>query len=156
VPSDRVAFRVLPSLARHLDARAVTWTDQTGRPSPGMAAQDGLGRYYRLLAAELRDARLTDAEASVLVGVLNGTHFDDTWVASGPVLLAEELREAVGDGLFAKWDIDDPKAFCDRVAGWSRGTALAVIDAIERFWRTPDLRQVDHTEALAAVGLIRR
>lgn len=116
------------------------------------AARRDLDRYYRMLHLALSSARLrlTVAEASLVVDVLNGT-LTEPHTAS---LLYAEVAEALEDGVAEKWGVDGP-GLVTRLQALTAFEALALADAAERFWliiqRTPG---ADRVTALRAVGLV--
>lgn len=124
--------------------------DRTGADlSPGLVAARDLARYYAALGRELAAVELSEAEALLVCDALNGT-----WLDEGSVhLLWAEVDEAVqGDNLHIKWQIGDELALVRRLRGLTYTQSLAVWDAVERFWRTPDR---DARETIRAVGLVR-
>lgn len=146
MPSAQIQFRATPMLAEALPARA--GADQ----SLAHVAQDSLERYFTLLAGELRRVRLSREQALLLCDVLNGTLIDPVWAESAPELLAAEVEDSDLDGMGEKWDVD-LEEFVTTIRSWSRGQALAVVDAVGRWWK---LDASDWDEALIQVGLLRR
>lgn len=154
MPSPVIAFRAAPALEGQLAARV-----RTPRLSLNEVARSGLTRYYRVLAAELRRVTLTPAEAALLVDLLRSTHIDDeTWPAQAATLLAAELADSAPDGTAARHGVD-LDALIAKIRAWGPAQALAVIDAVERFWSDHSEDKEDEgdlTARLVAVGLIRR
>ncbi len=145
--SEKIDFRAVPPLDTELASRR---RDTAGS---GTVAAEGLNRYFTLLAAELREITLTRGEALLLCDVLNGTLADHPmWARAGNQLLAAELEDSAPDGYAEKWEVE-LTAFVDRVRGWTRTQALAVTDAVERFWSGGN--QTDTDAQLVAVGLLR-
>ena len=130
------------ALRAELDARRGYITD-------GTLMSRELERYYEVLRRSLATVKLSEAEAGLLCDALSGI------VRAGPVaLLWAEVDEAIrADGLDAKWGIEGP-VLVAKLRGLSYAQALALVDAIERFWLGPH-EQVDRAAALWAVGLIR-
>ncbi len=145
--SPAINFRAIPPLDRHLAARTRT----TGtRSVMNTVAADDLARYYTLLATELATVSLSRGQALAICDILNGATIDHLFVSAPVVCLAAELEDAVDDDLGDKWDIDLP-ALIAMVKTWRPAQALAVIDAVERWWAAESR---DHEAALARVGLI--
>lgn len=140
-----VRFR-LGDLLPEIDARA-------DPPEPSVrarVAQRDLGRYYHLLQETLATVDLSRGEAGLLVDVCNGwaTHVEP------PELLAHGLALQVDDGcrleaLDEKWHVERVP-LVEKIEAWSTAQAIAVIDAIERFWIDPNPLDV----VLVRVGLI--
>lgn len=100
--------------------------------SPGRVAARDLERYYDILAAELRGVSLTEAEAMALVDALSGVLHEPPEVAR--TMLWAGVDDAIClDGLDAKWNIDGP-ALVAKLRALSPAQAMAVIDAVERWW----------------------
>lgn len=147
MPSEKIFFRAVPPLDAALPAR------QRHGISTGAVAQDSLGRYFALLAAELREVTLSRGEALLLCAVLNGALIDTSfWPRQANQLLAAELEDSEPDGYAEQMGVE-LAPFVERVRGWSRSTALAVVDAVERFWVAQ--HELDTDEALIHVGLLR-
>lgn len=146
MPSAQIHFRATPKIDEGLTARA----DQD--ISPSRVAQESLERYFTLLGAELRRVYLSRQQALLLCDVLNGTFVDTMWAESAPDLLAGEVEDSAPDGMGAKWEVDLTE-FVATIQSWSRGQALAVVDAVVRWWK---LDAADWDEALIEVGLLRR
>lgn len=149
MPSERVAFRAVAPLDRELGARS----DNPDGPL-GTVVQAELGRWFRFLAVQLSTVRLSREQALYLCDVLNGVLVDDSWLRDPGQLLAAEVEDAAIDGLGEKWGVD-PAVLAAMCAGWHPAQAMAVLDAVARFWRA-DSAETDVDDRLAAVGLIRR
>lgn len=122
---------------------------QSGGESPGMTACRDLDRYYTLLARALGMVSLAPNEALAICDALNGSRMDATSAA----FLWAEIADALPDGLAAKWDIDGP-ALVARLRALTPAQSLAIVDAVERWWRLPE-EAGDNEDRLRAVGLIR-
>jgi hypothetical protein len=119
----------------------------------GSVAQESLGRYFTLLAVELGQITLSRSEALLLCSVLKGKTIDDLqWPRQATHLLVAELCDSASDGHAERLQVD-LQSFTERVRGWTRVQALAVVDAVERFCRSQDGSDTD--VALALVGLVR-
>jgi hypothetical protein len=140
---DRVSmFRAGP-LRADLDAR--TPADQSFVET----VRRDLTRYYFLLPRAL--PTFSDAEASLIVDALNGTIFHPETIG----LLWAEIDEAVRNaGLAEKWRVDGA-ALVSRLRDLSFVEALAIVDAVERFWRGPYRQEGPMRERLLAVGLVK-
>ncbi len=102
-----------------------------GTNRSGTISRD-LERLYTLYQRNLpRD--LTIQEACLIVDVLNGTLMD----ANSAGLLYAEVEDGCNlEGLAEKWGIDGPALVGKLKVNDIQ--ALAIIDAAERFWSTPD------------------
>lgn len=139
-----IAFRAGDLLA-HLDAR--TYTSMADSVSE--VAKRDLDRYYDMLARSL--PTFTVAEASLICDALNGSLLQP---ASAPLLWAE-ISDALDDGLAEKWGVDGP-ALVARLRLLTPFQALAVEDAVERWWRsTRDEPDLSHEERHRRVGLVK-
>jgi len=119
------------------------------RGEPNEIGKRDLGRYYTLLRRELAGVQLSEPEACLLVDALNGTLLDEHTVS----LLWAELDDAIlQDHLHEKWSLpgEQAGALVARLRSLSPGQAMAVYDAVERFWRDPNPLR----ERLRAVGLV--
>jgi hypothetical protein len=119
----RIEFRsgdLLPKLEARVGGPRAT--------SENVAAKRDLKRYYDLLAEAL--PALRRPQALLICEALNGTLFLET--ASPARQLSYELHD-VPPALYEKHKVDK-KTLVNRVADLSPAEALAVIDAVERFW----------------------
>lgn len=138
--TQQIAFRAGP-LAGPLAERAF------GDESVSLVAKRDLERYYEALRRELATVRLSRDEALLICDACNGTLFEPHSV---PLLWAE-IDEAIrAAGLAQKWGVDG-EALVTNLRDLSYAQALAVVDAVERFWR---LEVTDFDPALRAVGLL--
>jgi hypothetical protein len=142
MPSSRYQFRaVSPSLNTELAQRTRDGEEQA------TAIPRDLGRYYEIMRRDL--PVVSEAEASLLVDALNGArHVEPSTIA----LLWAEIADACEDGLAEKWGVDGA-AFVARLRELDYAQCVAVVDAVERYWRGP--YHVDDVAArLREVGLI--
>jgi hypothetical protein len=147
VPSENIQFRAVPPLDVELHSR------RRGGISAAVVAQNSVTRYFTLLAAELREVTLTRGQALLLCSVLNGTWIENTfWARTPREMLIAELEDSQPDGYAERTEVD-LASFLDQVRGWTRAQALAVVDAVERFWTISEVEDTD--QALAQVGLLR-
>lgn len=136
----RITFRAANHLIEAIEARDFDGKSQTGRPPEGstnMVARRDLGRYYRLLADELRSVNLTEAEASLICYALNGPHLMDVGSLRGLSALTV-LRVEVSDAITLnaydlKWGVNGGE-LAAKLDALTPGQAMAIIDAVERFW----------------------
>ena len=111
--------------------------DLSARHDPeaqSVGAKRDLGRYYRLLEAELRALDLSDAEASFLCKVVDPNGFDSS--AGSFKFLWAHVDDVVRRDPPSGGHVD-PAALVDKLRSLSPGASLAVIDAVERYWRSP-------------------
>jgi hypothetical protein len=135
-----VTFRALPELADALTSRG-----REGE-SLGGIARDQLERYFECLRRTLATVQLSEAEASLIADAGNGV----LWEAHTVPLLWAQVADAIQDeGLDRKWGVNGA-ALVERLRGLNYAQALAVTDAITRYWREPN--PID--EALRRVGLV--
>lgn len=122
--------------------------------APGQAAKRDLERYYSLLRHALEQLAFDLADAALVVDALHGqipAGFDrwSDW-------LHYTVTAAVVEGdedLPGKWHADWLE-LSEKLARLDEASAIAVIDAAERFWRGQ--RPEETTESgLGRVGLIR-
>lgn len=135
MPSPRAQFRASDDLQQRCDM-------PTDARATQIAARD-LDRYYTLLQRAM--PKFSEPEASLIVDALNGT-LSEPHTAH---LLWAEIDDAIQlDQLDKKWGVDGP-ALVQRLRSLSPFEAMAVVDAAERFWLSPNEDGV-----LRAVGLI--
>jgi len=89
-----------------------------------------LERLYGLYARALRRVKLTIDEACLIVDALNGTLHDVTsgtrfWIGVQDSIEMDELDE--------KWGVDG-KTLIEKLSKLDDLTAMAIVDAAERFW----------------------
>ena len=106
--------------------------------------REHLERYVAILDSALASVDLTEAEAWLICDACNGTLFEPHTVS----LLWATVDDAVRlNALDHKWGVDGP-ALVAKLRGLSYCQSLALVDAVERFWRAPD-----EPDRLRAVGL---
>lgn len=141
VPYTMVSFRPTPEVESELAARA---------SSVGTAAKIAVGRYFAILAASRRAFSFTRDEATALARA-----FRDF-----------ELNEQTIDLLHARLEIQfdrrgaeatvDPRRLIERVRRLTTPQKIALVDAIERYWRVPPETPEEIVDRLSVVGLIER
>jgi hypothetical protein len=140
-----ITFRAFDSLRSEFAARA----GQEGRTILSNVARRDLERYYHALGETLRTVTLSEREALLICDALNGTLVEPHTAQ----LLWAQIDDAIRlDGLADKWEVDGP-ALVARLRTLSYCQALAVTDAVERWWAAGP--RGDRAEALRAVGLVR-
>ncbi len=123
-PRRPIVFRA-GGLCYDLDARH----DEHGQ---SMGVSDDLGRYYRLLEKELRRIDLTTPELELLCDIVTRTSFDGENFDLLYGYVDKALHEAPG---IAKKRGVDASELLRKLRELRPGQCLALIDAIERFWR---------------------
>lgn len=108
-------------------------------------------RYYTVLEKERDRLDLSVGEASLLVDALQGT------VVSGPSY-REEICFAVEDacrheGVDEKWGVE-VEPLLEKLAHMSPGGVMAILDAVERFWKKTGSTDQGTTALLREVGLV--
>ena len=87
-----------------------------------------LRRYYTMLDSALREVQLSTAEWDFLRDILNSTFRDENCAR----YLWAEVEDA---GIEAeKWGVDH-RAFAARLRDLPEFTRLAIVDAVDRWWR---------------------
>jgi len=145
--SPNIVFRAVGGLGAALAAR--TRGDSPPARELSETARRDITRYYAALAADLAPVRLDAAEGMFLCDMLNAAHVDNQLLLVRH--LAHEVEDSLADGLAEKWGVDGA-ALVKTVAGWTTGQRLAVVDAVERFWRAAP--HADHEAALRTAGLL--
>ena len=115
--------------------------------SPHATARRDLVRYYEALRYELADIELTESEAGLLCDALNGCWLLDVTTPSQARahLLMESEDHVRLNGAAKKWGVDWDH-LRDTLHTLTSVQALAVLDAVERFW-------VDDEATVESVGL---
>lgn len=145
-PSPHIQFRARPPLADELRSRV---DDPEDGGSLSYIAGESARQLFRLYAAELREMELSRDDCVIITAALWSTLVDSSWLERAPLILAAEVEESDEDDFdeFARAEL------AQRISGWTRVQALAVIDAVERFKRLPTRNAFD--EAMVQVGLLR-
>lgn len=116
-----------------LDPRLAPKIARRGANRSGVINRD-LERYYTLLDRALASTTLTEAEAWLLVDVLNGTIMDATTAH----MLWAEVEDGIRlDRLADKWELDGP-ALVEKLRGLTELQSMVLVDAAERFWEDED------------------
>ena len=109
-----------------------------------------INRLYDMYSRALRQVSLTGEEACLIVDCLNGAIHDAN---SAPMMWASVADGIELDGLGTKWNVDGP-ALVDKLIGLTEIQSMAIIDAAERFWVTPD-RDQDMAVTVAELFMIK-
>lgn len=124
-----------------LDPRLDTQIASRGENRSGVINRD-LERLYTLYSRAIREVSLSADEACLIVDTLNGTLMD----ANTARLLWANVEDACTlDHLDKKWEVDGP-ALVEKLQGLNDIQAMALVDAAERFWNSPDIGNVDIQE----------
>ncbi len=118
----------------------------------GAVAKRDLGRYYAMLHVAGQDVHFTRAEASLICDALNGIWLRDA--RAWQTAWAEIADRIQLDGVAEHDGVQDSDALVRRLREMHPAAKLALVDAVERFWRSRDDRDVG--EVLADVGLLAR
>lgn len=117
--------------------------------------EEDLGRYYLMLSETLRAMRFSRNEAMMMCDICQKAAVfrqNMNTLSAAPLILYANLRDGISlDQTDQKWEVEG-EAFLDRVKNFTPLEALAVFDAIERFWNEP---QKDADKRLLEVGLVR-
>lgn len=127
--TDQIGFKVSPELAAAIDSR----TREGG--SANLTARRDLERYYSALRYALASVELAEGEAKLVCDALN-----ECWEAGvttpseARAHLSLEVEDAIRlHGAAKKWGVDSDK-LRSTIAHLDDVQALAVMDAVERFW----------------------
>lgn len=126
--------------------------------NPNEIAQRDIERYYAILDQELATVDLTEAEALTIIDATTGWYVEPHTAR----LLWAEVEDAIRLGqLSADRDIDGD-ALITKLRALTPAQAMAIIDAVERWWRlravedaAPPGVLAESAGRLAVVGLIR-
>lgn len=121
--------------------------------------EEDLGRYYLMLGETLRAMRFTREEAMMMCDICKEAavfrHSINT-LSAAPLILYANLRDGILlDQINEKWKVDG-EAFLERVQRFTPLEAMAILDAIERFWiQSKVWLEPDFNQLLIQVGLVR-
>jgi hypothetical protein len=118
----------------------------------GIIAKRDLDRYYLLIADALRRVKLSQPEACLICDALNGTLNDFRLNPTHSMLFS--IQDAIElEELDQKWSADKEQLL-NKLSSLSTLEAAAILDAVERFWHNPEIRQLEsYEEQLQLVGL---
>lgn len=157
----QLSFRVGP-LGPALDERSGSTPDANSR---AQVAQRDLGRYYALLEIGLHEVvqlGLAESELSAICDALNGCPQlqlggyawpDPAPTSLYPAVVAELADSDRLSGLGAKWGVDVLRLIV-RLRNLSALGIYALVEAVERWWRHPQLQALDAADLHRAVGLL--
>jgi hypothetical protein len=114
-----------------LDAIIGVTGDETGITTSKRVNVIG-DRYAEILRRERIEKQFSEAEWNALRDMLNGTLSEPAELIRGSLAMGWE--DSVEDGLAEKWDVD-PAALQKKLAALSYVQEVAVIEAVERWWR---------------------
>lgn len=129
-----VTFTVPRLLQGELTDRGAAGARERSR----LVARD-LTRYYALLRVSL--PVFTPMEAEVLIHALNGVLLTDVYGPQGVVAL--EVHDLLEGDDVPGWGREQATEFVSRLAGLSVCEEQAVIDAVEKWWSSPQATPVE-------------
>ena len=91
-----------------------------------------LDRYYEILRRERIERQFSEAEWNALRDMLNGTLSEPASMCAGS--LAMGWADSLEDGIADKWGLD-PAGMACKLQALTYPQELAVIEAVERWWR---------------------
>lgn len=91
-----------------------------------------LDRFAEILRRERIEKQFSDAEWNALRDMLNGTLSEPAELIRGSLAMGWE--DSIEDGIAEKWDVD-PAAMQAKLAALSYVQEVAVVEAVERWWR---------------------
>lgn len=114
-----------------LTEQARIGVDQRGTPT--QAINEGLERYYQLLARTRKamENKFAAAELALIADSCNGTLFE-AW--SIPLLHANIEDAITLDRLNEKWGVEE-ELLLDKLKALTHVECHAMVDAVERFWK---------------------
>ncbi|WP_454255169.1 hypothetical protein [Pseudomonas sp. Marseille-Q8238] len=89
-------------------------------------------RYAEILRRERVEKLFSDAEWNALRDMLNGTLSEPAEVIRGSLNMGWE--DSIEDGIAEKWDVD-PRAMQQKLAALNYVQEVAIIEAVETWWR---------------------
>lgn len=118
--TERTSVTLTPEVLKELDARG---------PRSTVINRD-LDRLYTLYRRALAQVGLTTREALLIADALNGILMDVTTV---PLFWVQVQDTIILERLDKKWQVDG-QALVEKLRNLNEIQALAIIDAVERFW----------------------
>lgn len=91
-----------------------------------------LDRYYEIIRRERVERLFSEAEWSALRDMLNGTMSEPAGMCAGS--LAMSWADSLEEGIAEKWGLD-PAGMAEKLRALTYPQELAVIEAVERWWR---------------------
>lgn len=130
MPAPKTSITLSRIALREIDQR----TENTGIDGSRSATiSRHLERYFSMLDRARRELRqtLTDNEAMLIVDVLNGVGFWDTF---GIYMVAHEVADGISmDGLDKKWSVDKQEILT-KLARLNDAQHLALVDSVTQWW----------------------
>lgn len=90
-------------------------------------------RYSEIVRRQRVETKFAEAELNALRDCCNGTLFEPAQLIDGAILA--NFEDSAIDGLYDKWTIDGP-ATAAKIAALSYPEQVALVEAIEQWWRT--------------------
>lgn len=113
------------------DSKLKTALLQRGEIASTVGLRD-LNRYYTLLNYHLLELTLTTGEANLICEVLKGYQFETDFEQARTIW--QRIDTAIGqDHLDSKWSVNR-EALIRKLQGLTHLQAVALIDAVERYW----------------------
>lgn len=143
MPIQKTSVTLDPRILAEIDRR----TEYDSEGSRSAIISRHLDRYFSMLARARRELRelLTDGETMLIVDVLNGVAFMDTF---GIYLVAHEVADGIAlDRLDQKWEVDKQQLMT-KLARLNDAQHLALVDSVTLWWnRVSKGEQPEHTAA---------
>lgn len=90
-------------------------------------------RYLEITRRQRVESKFSEAELNAFRDSCNGTLFEPAQLIDGAILA--NFVDSEVDGLYEKWDIDG-QATAKKLAALSYTEQVALVEAIEQWWRT--------------------
>lgn len=143
MPIQKTSVTLDPRILAEIDRRA----EYDGEGSRSAVISRHLDRYFNLLARARRELRelLSDGEAMLIVDVLNGVGFWDTF---GIYMIGHEVADGIRlDRLDQKWKVDRD-TLLTKLANLTDAQHLTLVDSATMWWnRVSKGEQPEHTTA---------
>jgi hypothetical protein len=130
MPLQKTSVTLDPRILTEIDRRTEKFSGEGNRSA---VISRHLDRYFSMLARARRELRelLSDSETMLIVDVLNGVGFWDTF---GVYLVAHEVADGIGlDRLDEKWQVDG-KALIAKLSNLTDAQHLALVDSVTMWW----------------------
>ncbi|MGE0493303.1 MAG: hypothetical protein AB7S38_29110 [Vulcanimicrobiota bacterium] len=130
-----------------------------GRPAStdyNLVARRDLERYYAMLWLEARGLNFSVGEAALVCDANNGTLWDQAELTAQPTMLWANVADGIRLGGVSNHGLTEQQEaeLISKLQRLTPGQCLAVVDAVERFWHSPRLNELDTEDLLREVGLI--
>lgn len=144
MPIQKTSVTLDPRILAEIDRRTEKFSGEGNRSA---IISRHLDRYFSMLARARRELRelLSDGETMLIVDVLNGVGFWDTF---GIYMVAHEVADGISlDRLDEKWRIDG-KTLVEKLSNLTDAQHLALVDSVTMWWdRVAKGEQPPHTTA---------